>query len=204
MLSFNWVDYVLLIIFLLSIISGLMRGLVKEVMSLVTLVAAFVIAIMFANPLAIKFTSSETVQNAVSHASGASQSVSYIAIAVSFALLFVAVIILGAILSFFLNLALQTGVLGFGNRLFGGVFGVVRGFIVNLVIIFIVQLTPLNAEAWWQDSEIVAAYQPAVTWLGNIVSPSLADLKERFGKTIENVNEKIQHVTGASSKSKAK
>lgn len=198
MSNLNWVDYVFLIIFFFSIVSGMARGFVKEIVSLITLIAAFVVAILFASPLASVFTSSASVQNAVSQASNAinvntAQPVSYVAIAISFALLFAGTVIIGAILSSILNVAFQTGILGLGNRILGGVFGFVRGFIVNLVIIFVMQLTPIADESWWQQSQVVSQYQPAVQWLANIVSPGLASLKEKFGNVVQDVDATLQN-----------
>ncbi|MHB1220482.1 MAG: CvpA family protein [Gammaproteobacteria bacterium] len=198
MSNLNWVDYVFLIIFFFSIVSGMARGFVKEIVSLITLIAAFVVAILFASPLAAVFTSSPSVQNAVNQASNAisvntAQPVSYVAIAISFALLFAGTVIIGAILSSILNIAFQSGILGLGNRILGGVFGLVRGFIVNLVIIFVVQLTPISDESWWQQSQVVGQYQPAVQWLANIVSPGLASLKEKFGNVVQDVDSSLQN-----------
>ncbi len=195
--NLNWVDYIVLIIFFLSILIGLKRGLVKEVIALVTLIAAIIIAALFSNPLAEMITHSASVQSAVNQASAsiganAAQPVSYAALGISFALLFIATIIVGAIISSLLNIAVQTGILGIGNRLLGAVFGLVRGFFINLVIIFVVQLTPLGNQAWWHQSQFVTSFQTAVQWLGNIVSPSLADLKTKFGQTVQNANATIQ------------
>lgn len=181
----NWVDYTILAILFLSVLAGLMRGLVRELISLATLIAAFIIASMFASPLAVAFTSSSSVQNAMHHASSADQSVSYMAISVSFAVLFAGTLLAGAILGFFLSLAFRTGVLGFGNRLLGGVFGLARGFLLDLVLIFIVQLTAWSDQPTWQQSQLVAAFQPAVQWVGDVVSPSLAHLKEKYGSTLQ-------------------
>lgn len=201
MSNLNWIDYIILLIFFFSIIAGFIRGFVKEVVSLITLVAAFVIATMFSNALAQLFTSHPSVQNAVSQATTSlgvdtAQPVSYIALGISFALLFAGTIIVGMIVSFFLNFAFKSGVLGIGNRLLGGIFGLVRGYIINLALIFVVQLTPLGTQASWSQSQFVNMYQPAVQWLGNIVSPSLANLKARFEQTIQNFGSQLQNNYG--------
>jgi membrane protein required for colicin V production len=199
--NFNWVDYIFLAIFFFSVLAGFSRGLVKEVVSLAALIAAFAIATMFSNSLAVYFTSSSAVQSVVTQSSSAmgmntAQPVSYAAIGFSFALLFIATLIVGAIISFFLSFAFQVGLLGLGNRILGGVFGFGRGFIINLVIIFLVQLTPASAEVWWQQSQLVRKFQPFVVTLGNLVSPSLADLKSRFGNTLNGMGSSLQDVKG--------
>ncbi len=203
MSNFNWLDYIFLAVFLFSMLAGFGRGFVREVMSLLTLVAAFVIAAMFSNPLAVAFTSSPSVQSVVSQANSAigvntAQPVSYLALGLSFGLLFAGTVIAGAIITFFLNFAFQAGLLGMGNRILGAGFGLARGFIINLVVIFVLQLTPISAEAWWNQSSIVQSYQPAVVWLGGIVSPSLADLKSKMSQTLQNVNSSLQNMSAPS------
>ncbi len=203
MSNFNWLDYIFLAIFLFSMLAGFGRGFVREVMSLITLVAAFVVAAMFSNPLAVAFTSSPSVQSVVSQANSAigvntAQPVSYLALGLSFGLLFAGTVIAGAIITFFLNFAFQAGLLGMGNRILGAGFGLARGFIINLVVIFVLQLTPISGEAWWGQSSIVQSYQPAVVWLGGIVSPSLADLKSKMSQTLQNVNSSLQNLSAPS------
>lgn len=200
MVDFNFVDYIILAVFFFSVLAGFGRGFVREIISLVTLFAAVVVAVMFSNTLAMNFTNSPEVQNTVNQASSAigasvSQPVSYIAIAICFALLFAGTMLFGSLVGYFINMAFQFGILGLGNRLFGAVFGAARGFVFNAILIFLVQLTPFSNQALWQQSKLVASFQPGVVWLGSIVSPSLAGLKDRFGQTLQNVNSSIQSVT---------
>lgn len=195
--NFNWVDYVIIAIFLFSILAGFFRGFVKEVISLITLIAAFVVGIMFASPLAAVFTNSASVQHAVNQASSsmgvdAAQTVSYAALGISFGLLFAATVIVGAIIGAIVNIAFQAGILGIGNRLLGGLFGFARGFLISLAVIFVVQMTSVGNQSWWHQSELVVSFQPAVQWLGNIISPSLANIKQKFDQTWQNVNSSIQ------------
>jgi membrane protein required for colicin V production len=198
--NLNVIDYILLAIFAFSILVGFGRGFVREMVSLITVFAAFIVAIMFAGPIAASFTNSAGVQNAVSQATSVigvstAQPVSYVAIGISFGVLFAGTIVIGALIGFFLNIAFQAGMLGVGNRILGAVFGFVRGFIFNIVIVFVVQLTPFVAEAWWQHSQLVNSFQPAVVWLGGIVSPNLTNMKARFEQTIQNVNSSLQNMS---------
>ncbi len=198
--NLNWLDYVFLAIFAFSVLAGFGRGLVKEIVSLASLVAGFVVATMFASPLAQQFTSSAAVQNVVTDASNtigmnAAQPVSYAAIGISFGLLFAGTVLVGALIGFFLNMAFSVGILGIGNRILGALFGLGRGAIINLVIIFMLQMTAVNAQSWWQQSTVVQQYQPAVAWLGNLVAPGFANLKQKANDTLQNVNSKIQTIT---------
>lgn len=200
MQNLNWVDYIFLAIFLVTILGGLTKGLVKEIISLITWVVAIIVACLYANPLALKFTGASAVQSAVNQVSNASgvdttQAASYAAIGVCFILIFVAVMIIGSIIGSILSLAFQAGILGIGNRLLGGVFGIAKGFVINLVLIFLVQMTPFNEQPAWQESQIVVAYQPAVEWLNNLMAPSMQSLKEKVSDTMQEVNTSVQQLT---------
>lgn len=196
--SFNWVDYTILGIFLVSMLLGLARGFVKEIISLIALIAAFTLATMFASPLANMLSHSAT--NATDSASTVGAA-GYVAIAVAYTLIFLGTLLIGAIINFIFNVAIKRGALSFGNRLMGAVFGLARGFIFNIVLIFLVQFTAMGNEGAWHDSQLVNKLQPAVNWMSSIVSPALANLKEKYGSTIDNVNTKIKNVTMPSGES---
>lgn len=203
--SLNAVDILILVIFFISIVIGFGRGFVSEILSLVTLIAAFVIAIMFTSSLAAYFTSTAAVQSVVSQTSTAigtstAQPVSYMALGISFGVLFAATVIVGGIIKMILNLMFQTGILGFGNRVLGALFGLVRGFLLNLALIFLVQLSPLASQPWWQQSHYVPYFQPSVVQLGNLISPALANLKTTFGSAIQDVSGSVQSISNSISK----
>lgn len=199
-LNLNVIDYLLIAVFAFSILAGFGRGFVREMIALLTLIAAVIVAMVFASPMASTFTNMAGVQNAVNQASStigvnASQPVSYVALGISFGLLFAGTVLAGALIGFFVNMAFQTGILGVGNRILGALFGFARGFIFCMVIIFVVQLSPFGTATWWQQSQLVNSFQPAVTWLGNIVSPGLGNIKDRLNKTVDDVNSSIQNMT---------
>ena len=177
MANLNYVDYILLAIFVLSVLAGIGRGLVREIIALITLIAAVVVSIMFADTLAQSFTSSN-----------ASAAASYVAIGGSFALIFIGTLLIGSLIGYVVNMAFQFGMLGFTNRLLGSIFGAIRGLVFIVVLVFLVQLTSFSNQDTWQQSQVVAASKPAVVWLGNIVSPSLSGLKDKFNQTMQNVN----------------
>lgn len=185
----NIVDILILAIIFLSVLIGLLKGFVSEVISLITLIAAFTIAILFTHALAAYFTSSDMAQDVVSQTStvigtSTDKPLSYVAIGISFALLFIGTMIIGAIAKMILNAIFATGILGFGNRILGAGFGFVRGLLLTLVLIFLVQLSPLASRPWWQQSSYVPYFQPQVIWLASIVSPALDNLKSTFSNVV--------------------
>jgi len=196
-MAYNWVDYIIIAIFFLSALSGFGRGFVREVISIITWIAAFVIAIMFASHVATLFTSSPQVAGMVTSASSAigantEQPVSYAALAISFAILFAGTLLIGALIGHIINSAIAASGIGIINRLLGAVFGLARGFLIVLVLIFLVQLTPMGEQPYWRESQFVVSFQPAVQYLADLVSPTLTNLKAKLGETMQNVDTEVQ------------
>lgn len=203
--SLNWVDYIIIGIFSFSILAGLFRGLIREVIALITWISAFVVSGYFANDLAQKFTGGSGQQSPFSSSAinsmgfNTAKSVSLISVSVSFVLLFILTLVIGSLINYFISRAVDAGGISIGNRLLGGVFGLLRGFLINLVIIFLVQLSPLSQQPIWTSSQFVTAFQPAVKWLENLVYPGIESLKNNLGPKIKNLNtqsfENVQSLT---------
>lgn len=206
MSGLSGIDIVILGIFLYSIVMGFIRGFVGEIVSLATLVVAVIVALTFTQPLAHYFTSLSSVQGVVASTTSTIgvntvSPVSYMAYAVSFFLIFAGTLLAGAIVKSVLNLVFQSSFLGLGNSLLGAIFGFARGFIYNLIIIFIIQLTPMSSQSWFQRSQFVYAFQPAIAWMGSIISPTLGNLKSRLGQAVDevsaNVGSSVQGMTNS-------
>lgn len=166
-IELNWVDYGFLIIVLLSIIFGLFRGFIRGVVSLIFLLAAVYLAVKYSPQLAAHFAGNAAREHTIS----------YLLLAGMFLLIFIVTIVIGGLVGYFLNLAFQFGGLGFINSLLGALFGIVRGALIIIAIIYLVQLTPTAKERIWQESTLVKYFQPAVDWLENNSSSVLETLK---------------------------
>lgn len=192
--NLNWIDYIVVAIFLLSTLAGLMRGFIKELTLLITWVAAFILATLFATPLAQLFANSPKVQSAMasaaSNAGPSTHSLSMLTIGVSFLVIFVAVLLLGRILSYIVSSATTVNGLGLINRFLGGLFGLVRGFLLIIILMFLVELTAFAYEPAWTQSQFVNAFQPTVKWMDEKVSPSIQNFKTQMQNTIHQLSNK--------------
>ena len=193
MSNLNWVDNIILAVFLVSILAGLMRGLVREMISLLTWAAAFVIAILFSTKVAASFSGNAGVQGLVNQATqvvgaSATKPLSMLSIGASFVGLFVATLIIGSVVNYFVSQAVEGRGINFSNRLLGGVFGLARGFLLVLATIFLIQLTPLSDQAYWTGSQFVHSFQPTVKWINHLVAPGLESLKSKVSDTIKEVD----------------
>lgn len=203
MSGLNWVDNIILVMFLVSILAGLMRGLVREMIALLTWAAAFVISILFSSKVAAAFSGNQAVQSMANQATNtvgmnAGTSLSMLSIGASFIGLFVGTIIVGSVVNYFVSSAVEGRGISFSNRLLGGIFGLARGFLIVLLMIFLIQLSPLSDQPYWKGSQFVHSFQPIIKVLNDMVAPGLATLKNKVGDTFKNVNpgEYLQNLRG--------
>jgi membrane protein required for colicin V production len=120
----------------------------------------------------------------------AGQAVSFLSIAISFVLIFVVTLIIGSIINRMITRAVEAGGISFANRILGAFFGLGRGYLINLAIIFTIQLFPME-QNWAGDSKLVASFQPAVKWLDEFVQPGLDKLKSEIQNRTQNVSNTI-------------
>ena len=139
-MAFNQVDIVILIITVLSSVFGLWRGLIKEVLSLLTWIAALLVSRVYSEPLAGLMTG--MIEN---------DGIRYVS---AFAILFVIVMMLGTFLNFLMSKLLNITGLKLADRLLGAVFGVARGVIIVLVILFVTNVFVSETELW-QKSQLI-------------------------------------------------
>ncbi len=137
---FNQVDLVILIITVLSSAFGLWRGLIKEVLSLLTWIAALLVSRVYSEPLAGLMTG--MIEN---------DGIRYVS---AFALLFVIVMMFGTFLNFLMSKLLKVTGLKLADRLLGAGFGVARGVMIVLVIMFITSMFVSETQLW-QQSQLV-------------------------------------------------
>lgn len=178
MTGFNGVDYVVIAILLISTLAGLMRGLLHEVIALITWIAACIVAILFASKLAASF-------------SGAEQG-TMVSIGLSFIALFLGTLLVGTLINYFVSRTMSMAGIGIFNRFLGGVFGIARGFLMVIVMMFIVQLTPAAAQPYWSQSQFVTSFQPEVVWFSDLVTPGLQDIRTTVSDGMQKMGTQMQ------------
>lgn len=138
----NWADWAILAILVVSSLISLKRGFVKEALSMANWVLAFFVAMTFRDPLA-----------ALLEAQIVTPSLREM---VAFAILFAATLIVGAMVNYLIGeLVRMTGLSG-TDRLFGMIFGFIRGFIVVMAVLLLVPpLVAIDQDSWWQESLLI-------------------------------------------------
>ncbi len=134
----NYIDIILLILLAWGLISGLKNGLVHEVASLAALILGIFGAIHFSD-----FTSDLLIEHF--ELSGR-----YLPI-ISFAITFIAIVVAVHFLAGILDKLIKAIALGFINRIFGALFGILKTAFILSILIFL--LNSLNKKAHFLPEE---------------------------------------------------
>lgn len=165
-----WADWVIIAILVVSSLISLKRGFVKEALSLVNWVVAFFVAIAFRDVLAT------LLQDYIPAASLRDM--------IAFAGLFAATLIVGAMVSNVIaELVRMTGLSG-TDKTIGMLFGLIRGFIVIMVVVLVVpNFVPIDKDDWWKESMLIPELLELESWCREI-SKDIANLFAKlFDKT---------------------
>lgn len=151
-MDFIWLDWVLLIIVLVSALISLRRGFVKESLSLLIWILAFILALVFYEPVSVY------LQVHIE-----SPSIRKVAAVLT---VFVATLLAGALILFIIGrLVAVTGLTGL-DRLLGMVFGALRGVIIVVVLLMLAQyLLPVQQEDWWKKAVLVPHFVQLESWV---------------------------------------
>jgi len=134
------VDTLILAVIAISSAFGVWRGFIKETLSLLSWIAALLVSRVYSESLAGLLES--LIDN---------PSVRYVT---AFSVLFVLIIMLGTALNHFMSKLLVVTGLKTLDRLLGAVFGVARGTVIVLVVLFILNVFVSESE-WWQQSTLI-------------------------------------------------
>ena len=138
-MTLSAIDWLALTVLIASLLLGAWRGLLYEVLSLAGWVVAF-LAARWAAPVVGDWLPMGESSEPLRYAAG-------------FALVFIATAFLCGMLAALARHAAKAIGVRPVDRLFGAVFGVLRGVLVLLVLAALVSLKPLRDEAWWRQSQ---------------------------------------------------
>lgn len=157
--SFNWLDILLGVIFILFLIRGLWVGLFRQVLALVFYFFAFYLAVNFYIP------ASRLLQPLVGR--------DVLARFLAFLLIFCLVVAGGAAFSWTLRKLIEKAKLSGVDRFLGALFGMLRGFVVAMIIIMAFVAFPI-ADNLLQGSFFARHLVVVVDWSLKAMPDSLA------------------------------
>ena len=143
-IQLGWVDIALLAVFVLSVLIGLWRGFVFEIVSLLGWLVAFVIA-NSAGPFLAEFVPFGNEPQ--------------VRLWIAYIVVFVLILVTCTLLARMLRALIAATPLSFVDHLLGGVFGVVRGALICVVVATLVMLSPYATSTAWKNSH-------GALWLG--------------------------------------
>ena len=157
----SWPDYAILGTIAISILVGALRGFMKEVFSLVVWAAAFIIAYQYGGDIAALMDDHISLPSART--------------AMGFTGLFIVVLLIGGLLNYLIGRLVESTGLSGTDRLLGGVFGAARGLALVVAVLLVAGFTPIPADPWWKDSQMVQRLMPFVEWSSGFLPENVSE-----------------------------
>jgi membrane protein required for colicin V production len=177
--QWTFLDIVFAAVILISTGVAITKGLAREVISLLALVGGFVLAVLYypvpAGALA-EFSRTESIASLL-----------------GFVFIFLGCILLGAILSFFVNRFLKAASLQWFDRVLGGIFGLLRGWLIASILVIALIAFPIREHVMARS--VLAPYLLAGARAAVLLVPqSLKDkFNEQYRKVLETWNQQQEH-----------
>ncbi len=151
MATWNWLDCILAAIVLASVVSAMMKGFVQEIISLASVLVGLIVAAVWYQRAALWFedlTKSHEV-----------------ALGLGFLVLFLGTCLLGALLALLARKLIKTAGIQWFDRFLGGVFGLVRGILIDAVLLMAMLAFAIKPDAVQQ-----ATLAPYVTTGARVIA----------------------------------
>lgn len=165
-LGLGELDWVFVVIILLSTLLGVSRGMVREIFALVGWVAAFFVSLYYSSDLA-------QVLPFQSHTGLMTRTF------ISVVLIVIGCVFLAGLVGKILRNILASVSIGAEDRLLGCLFGFLRGLLIVGLLVLLGGTTDfLTKQQWWKDSALVPAFERGITWCSPYIPQSLLKLRE--------------------------
>jgi membrane protein required for colicin V production len=151
-------DFAVLAILLISVLLGLWRGLAVEVLSLAGWPLAFVLSNIYSDNVARFLPMKQEALRTTA----------------AYVLIFVLVLIAWGVLVWMLSSMLKSIGLGRMDRMLGGFFGIVRGALVVLVMVWLAGVTDIPEKSFWREAMMSKTFEDAAlltkAWLPDSIA----------------------------------
>ena len=171
------VDYVILMIVVLSSVVGFKQGFIRGFFPLLSLATAIVIAFFSFSPLSTWLILWWLPVQSELSIFGYSFSTDNLVRFAFFTTIFFIVIILGSVLTSFLYRLVKGSILSSLDRVFGLLFGIVRAFLIVAVIMLFARVADLSDYHWWRHSAFIPKLEAALLYGEQFLPPKY---REKF------------------------
>ena len=171
--GFNGFDWLIVLVLGLSLLVGLYRGFGREILSLAGWLSAFIGANLLAQSLANSLTSitdSETLRYLV-----------------GWALIFVGVLAIFSVLGRLMARQMRQPGFNLGNRILGGLFGLLRGVVFMIVLTFLLRSVIPNSE---QDLIDRSSLMPTIDEIAAQLGAHTTEILE--AEPVEQIEESLE------------
>jgi membrane protein required for colicin V production len=171
--AWNWLDWIFAAIVVASVVAAIMKGFIRELISLASLVIGLVVAAV-AYPRAALWFEDLTKSHEI-------------ALGLGFLVLFLGTLLLGSLLSLLARKLIKSAGIQWFDRFLGAVFGLLRGVLVNCILLLVLLAFTIKPDVVQQSS-----LAPYVTAGANIISLAMpANLKAQFRLGFEKFRDKL-------------
>ena len=171
--AWNWLDWTFAAVVMASVAAAIMKGFIRELISLSSLVIGLVVAAV-AYPRAALWFEDVTKSHEIAQGLG-------------FLVLFLGTLLLGSLVSLLGRKLFKTAGIQWFDRFLGAVFGLLRGVVVDWILLFVLLAFTIKPEAVQQSS-----LAPYVSAGANIISLAMpANLKAQFRLGFERFKETL-------------
>ena len=151
--SFNLLDWFILLIWLVSSGYGIARGFAREALSIIGWVSAFLLANVLADSV------SDLASNLIDE-----PTTRYL---LGWVLTFIAVLLMFGVIAAFLSKQMRQPGFNIGNRLLGGIFGLLRGVIIVAAISILLRAAlPDSNEGLLDSAVLMEPVEWVAEWIG--------------------------------------
>ena len=161
-MSFNLLDWIVLIILVVSIVLSTLKGFVRELLGMATLIAAFILGAWFYRAAAEPFKEVVKSEN--------------YALFLGFSIVFLGTLLAGVFIIWVTQKVVKFAKIQWFDRVLGAGFGFIRGWLLGSIVFLILTSFDLQAERV-KSSRLAPYYLPGA---GLIAVAAPQDLKSRF------------------------
>lgn len=156
-------DIAVAVVVTLSALIGLWRGVIREVFALAAWIAAVVCMFLFGDKLGNMLP--------------IAQDTPWLRSVAGYALVFIGVFVLLSVVGFLFSKVVNAIGLSFVDRALGMMFGLIRGALIVVLLVFVAGATTLPQMSWWRDS---VTAKPLATMAAILRSKLPDDLAKRI------------------------
>lgn len=161
-MNFNFLDWVVLLMLIVSVVLSAMKGFIRELLGMVFLIAGFVLGAWFYPAVATPFKDIVKTEN--------------IALFLGFAIVFLGTLLVGAVVIWIARKLIKFAQIQWFDRVLGAAFGFIRGWILGAIVFLALTSFDLQAERV-KSSRLAPYFLPGARIIA-MATPR--DLKTRF------------------------